>query len=232
MQNKILLVEDDKDIIKLVTYNLSKAGYQVTATLSGATGLEKAKNENPDLIILDIMLPDLEGTEICKALRASPSRGDVPIIFLTAKADEIDKVVGLELGADDYITKPFSPRELVARVKALLRRSRTLPQDASKMITCGQLTIDLEKHKVTRAKQEIILSAIEFKLLQFLASNRERVFTRDHLLARVWGEDRFVTPRTVDVHIRRLREKIEADPDNPQYVKTLRGFGYKLTCPS
>jgi two-component system alkaline phosphatase synthesis response regulator PhoP len=232
MGNKVLLVEDDKDIVELVRYNLAKAGHQVLVALNGSNGLDKAKRENPDVIILDIMLPDLEGTEICKALRAHPVTTNTPIIFLTAKAEEVDKILGLELGADDYVTKPFSPRELAARVKAQLRRARTIPQPVTGVLTCGKLSIDPERHKVTKDHREVHLSAIEFKLLYFLAANKERVFSRDQLLAHVWGEDRLVTARTVDVHVRRLREKIEEDPDTPQYLTTVRGFGYKLTCSS
>lgn len=229
-QNKVLLIEDDKDIVELVTYNLVKAGYQVIVASNGSAGLNKARKENPSLVVLDIMLPDLEGTEVCKVLRAHPSTASIPIVFLTAKAEEVDKVLGLELGADDYITKPFSPRELVARVKAHLRRSQSMPRAVPVVISCGNLNIDLERHKVTKDKKEIELSAIEFKLLHFLAVNKERVFTRDQLLTQVWGEDRFVTERTVDVHVRRLRMKIEKDSDNPRYLVTVRGFGYKLTC--
>lgn len=232
MGNKVLLVEDDRDIVELVRYNLANAGHQVLIALNGSNGLDKAKKENPDLIILDIMLPDLEGTEICKALRAHPATINTPIIFLTAKADEVDKILGLELGADDYVTKPFSPRELLARVKAQLRRARITPQPVTGILACGRLNIDLDRHKVTKDHREIQLSAIEFKLLHFLATNQERVFSRNQLLAKIWGEDRFVTARTVDVHVRRLRQKIEEDPDAPQYLTTVRGFGYKLTCSS
>jgi phosphate regulon transcriptional regulator PhoB len=232
MSNKVLLVEDDKDIVELVRYNLTKAGYPVITALTGSAGLDKIRKENPNLIILDIMLPDLEGTEICKALRAHPATANIPIIFLTAKAEEFDRILGLEWGADDYVTKPFSPRELVARVRAHLRRSRAALQPAPEVLRCGDLIIDLAKHQVTFGKKNIELSAIEFKLLCFLAANQEKVFTRDQLLQEIWGEDRFVTPRTIDVHVRRLREKMEKNPDNPQYIATVRGFGYKMTCPS
>lgn len=232
MNDKVLLIEDDKDMVELVTYSLTRAGYHVTVALTGSVALRKANTEHPDLILLDIMLPDLDGTEICKALRAHPSTATVPIIFVTAKGEEIDRLLGFELGANDYVTKPFSLRELIARIKVHLRESATLPRPAQPVVMCGNLSINLETRKVTKENEKIELTPVEFKLLHFLAANKEKVFSRDQLLAYLWHEDAFVIPRTIDVHVRRLREKIEQDPNNPSYIITVRGFGYKLICPS
>jgi len=222
---RILVVEDDKDIIELVRYNLEKDGYQVGATGDGTTGLAQLRKTPPDLLILDLMLPKLSGLEICKEVRKDASLNRLPILILTAKGEEADRVVGLELGADDYVTKPFSPRELAARVKALLRR--TDPGTPSeKALEIGPLRIDPAAYRVTRAGKPVPMSTLEFRLLYFLAARPNRVFTRDQLLDGVWGTERFVTPRSVDVYVRRLREKIEADPQHPAYMKTIRGAGY------
>jgi len=222
---RILVIEDDKDIVELVKYNLEKDGFQVTTTGDGASGLIQIRKAPPDLLILDLMLPKLSGLEICKEARKDPALNRLPILILTAKGEEADRVVGLELGADDYVTKPFSPRELAARVKALLRR--TEPAGAGeKLIEIGGLRIDPAAYRVTRSGKAVPMSTLEFRLLYFLAARPNRVFTRDQLLDGVWGTERFVTPRSVDVYVRRLREKIETDPQHPAFMKTIRGAGY------
>jgi len=222
---RILIVEDDRDIVELVRYNLEKDDFQVQAVGDGVSALAQVKKSPPDLVILDLMLPKLSGLEICKEIRRDASLNRLPILMLTARGDEADRVVGLEIGADDYVTKPFSPRELVARVKALLRRAEP-PGEAVKAIEVGRLHIDPSNYRVTRAGKPVPLSTLEFRLLYFLASRPDKVFSRDQLLDAVWGNERFVTPRSVDVYIRRLREKIEADPENPAHLKTVRGAGY------
>ena len=222
---RILIIEDDRDIVELVRYNLSKESFQVSAAADGSAGLATVKKSPPDLLLLDLMLPKLSGLEICKEIRRDPSLNRLPILMLTARGDEADRVVGLEMGADDYVTKPFSPRELVARVKALLRRAEP-PAEPARTIAVGALEIDPAAYRVARAGKLVTLSTLEFRLLYFLASRPNRVFTRDQLLDAVWGNERFVTPRSVDVYIRRLREKIEADPEEPVHLKTVRGAGY------
>jgi two-component system phosphate regulon response regulator PhoB len=183
------------------------------------------KKSPPDLLVLDLMLPKLSGLEICKAIRRDAALNRLPILMLTARGEEADRVVGLEMGADDYVTKPFSPRELVARVKALLRRVEPV-EETPRTIEVGRLVIDPSSYRVTRAGKPVTLSTLEFRLLYYFASRPNKVFTRDQLLDAVWGSDRFVTPRSVDVYVRRLRERIEADPENPVYLKTVRGAGY------
>ena len=222
---RILIIEDDRDIVELVRYNLANEGYQVASASDGATGLSMLKKSPPDLLLLDLMLPKLSGLDICREIRRDESLNRLPVLMLTARGDEADRVVGLEIGADDYVTKPFSPRELVARVKALLRR--TAPAGESKrVIEVGQLRIDPASYRVTDEGRPIPLSTLEFRLLYYFASRPNRVFTRDQLLDAVWGTDRFVTPRSVDVYVRRLREKIETDAENPIHLKTVRGAGY------
>ena len=222
---KILVIEDDRDIVELVRYNLEKEGFHVLASGDGSTGLAQLRKSLPDLVVLDLMLPKLPGLEVCKEVRRDAALNRLPILMLTARGEEADRVVGLELGADDYVTKPFSPRELVARVKALLRRVE--PAGAvEKSIEVGPLRIDPAAYRVTRAGKPLPLSTLEFRLLYFLAARPNKVFTRDQLLDAVWGTERFVTPRSVDVYVRRLREKIEADPQHPVHVKTVRGAGY------
>lgn len=221
----ILLIEDDRDIVELVRYNLEKEGYRVTAVGDGTSGLAQLRKSPPDLLILDLMLPKISGLEVCKEVRREPSLNRLPILMLTARSEEADRVVGLELGADDYVTKPFSPRELAARVKALLRRVE--PSDeADRPLEIGKLHIDPAAYRVTRGGKALMLSTLEFRLLYYLATRPNRVFSRDQLLDAVWGNDRFVTPRSVDVYIMRLREKIEENPQRPAYVKTVRGAGY------
>ena len=222
---RVLIIEDDRDIVELVRYNLANEGFQVSAAFDGGTGLSTLKKTPPDLLLLDLMLPKLSGLEICREIRKDDSLNRLPILMLTARGEEADRVVGLEMGADDYVTKPFSPRELLARVKALLRRSEP-PVDAPRTIEIGKLAIDPASYRVSNSGKAVPLSTLEFRLLYYLASRPNRVFTRDQLLDAVWGTDRFVTPRSVDVYVRRLREKIESDPENPAYLKTVRGAGY------
>jgi phosphate regulon transcriptional regulator PhoB len=232
---RILVIEDDPDIVELLQYNLEKEDFQVFAATDGKTGLEMAKRGTADLLILDLMLPQLSGIEVCKEIRKSPEHETLPIIMLTARGEETDRVLGLELGADDYVTKPFSIREMVARVKALLRRSEREKDkvESEEALLIGSLSIDPSSYRVQRNGENVQLTALEFRLLYFLASRPNRVFTRDQLLDAVWGTERFVTPRSVDVYIRRLREKIEADPVRPHFLKTMRGAGYLFeTVPS
>ena len=222
---RILIIEDDRDIVELVRYNLANEGFSVSAASEGSAGLAAVKKSPPDLLVLDLMLPKLSGLEICKEIRRDAALNRLPILMLTARGDEADRVVGLEIGADDYVTKPFSPRELVARVKALLRRAEPAEEPA-RVIEAGRLVIDPSAYRVTRAGKPVTLSTLEFRLLYYLASRPNRAFTRDQLLDAVWGTERFVTPRSVDVYVRRLREKIEADPETPVHLKTVRGAGY------
>ena len=225
---RILVIEDDPDIVELLRYNLEKEDFQVYAATDGKTGLELVRRGSADLLILDLMLPQLSGIEVCKEIRKSQEHETLPIIMLTARGEETDRVLGLELGADDYVTKPFSVREMVARVKALLRRSEREKDkiESEEALLIGSLTIDPSSYRVQRNGEAIQLTALEFRLLYYLASRPNRVFTRDQLLDAVWGTERFVTPRSVDVYIRRLREKIEVDPVHPHYLKTMRGAGY------
>jgi len=222
---RILIIEDDRDIAELVRYNLENEGFQVTAANDGSTGLATLKKSPPDLLLLDLMLPKLSGLDICREIRRNESLNRLPILMLTAKGEEADRIVGLEMGADDYVTKPFSPRELTARVKALLRRAEP-PGVAPRLLAVGKLEIDPAAYRVSLSGKAVTLSTLEFRLLYFLASRPNRVFSRDQLLDAVWGTDRFVTPRSVDVYVRRLREKVEPDPEHPLHLKTVRGAGY------
>lgn len=222
---RILIIEDDRDIVELVRYNLANEGFEVIALADGSSGLASLRKATPDLLILDLMLPKMPGLEVCKEIRRDAALNRLPILMLTARGEEADRVIGLEMGADDYVTKPFSPRELVARVKALLRRAEPAG-DIERAIEVGRLSIDPSSYRVTRAGKTLTLSTLEFRLIYYLAARPNRVFTRDQLLDAVWGTDRFVTPRSVDVYIRRLREKIEMDPENPIHLKTVRGAGY------
>jgi len=224
---RIVIIEDEKDIVELVRYNLRKEGLEVVGFGRGRDGLDYIRRNPADLVLLDVLLPDLDGFEICRALRADDRTRALPVIFLTAKGAEIDRVVGLEIGADDYVVKPFSPRELVARVKAVLRR-KTSPTEFREVAEAGEVRLDASTREVKVRGNRVELSALEFRLLHFLVSNPRRIFSRDRLLDGVWGRDRFVTPRTVDVHIRRLRAKIEIDADNPRYLQTVRGSGYRF----
>lgn len=229
---KILIVEDDETLSSVLKYNLAKEGHNAITASDGQQAIEIARNEKPDLIILDLMLPKMDGLEVCRILRKEMT---IPILMLTAKSDEIDKIVGLELGADDYMTKPFSMRELLARVHAMLRRTEMVKQETGKsegtitqVINVGKIEIDLSRHTVKNTGILLDLSHKEFDLLVFLARNRSQVFNREALLQKVWGYDYAGDTRTVDVHVRWLREKIEDDPQKPRLLITIRGVGYKL----
>ncbi|MGE5215554.1 MAG: response regulator [Chloroflexota bacterium] len=227
--HKILVVEDEPDIAKLVSYNLAQERFKVVTAEDGEQALKTIHREKPNLVVLDLMLPGLSGIEVCKILREKEETAKLPILMLTAKAGETDRVLGLELGADDYLSKPFSPRELVARVRAILRRTdgstnRETPLPYDK----GGLKIDFSTYEVSVRGKVVKLTLKEFELLRFLVQNPNRVLSRDQLLDRVWGGETFVTPRTVDVHIRRLRKAIEKDDSKPKWILTLRGVGYKF----
>ncbi|MBS3886216.1 MAG: response regulator transcription factor [Dethiobacter sp.] len=225
---RILVVDDEKTIVKGLKFSLEKEGYEVLAAYDGAEALSLFKKENPDLIVLDLMLPEVDGFEVCRRIRKG---SEVPIIMLTARGEDIDKILGLELGADDYVTKPFNPRELTARIKAILRRSQ-LPtgkdQVGMQVIRLQDLQIDLFQRKVRIRDKEVDLTSKEFALLSLLASHPGRVFSREKLLEHVWGYDYYGDARTVDVHIRHMREKIEPDPATPQLILTVWGAGYKF----
>ncbi len=225
---KILVVDDEKKIVDIISFNLAREGYKVITAFDGEKGLELALTENPELILLDIMMPKLDGLEVCKKIRERQIQ--TPIIMLTAKAEEIDKVVGFELGADDYVTKPFGLRELLARVKANLRRtastSGTEVKEGASIATYGDITIDFNKFEVYRRGELIDLTRREYELIKFLATQNAQVFSREALLEKVWGYEYFGDVRNVDVTIRRLRMKIEENPDKPRYVITKRGVGY------
>lgn len=228
MRPKVVLIEDERDIVELVRYNFRKEGFEVESFSRGEEGLQYLRRHPADLVLLDIMLPDRDGFEICRRLRAEERLKSLPVIFLTAKGEEIDRVLGLEIGADDYVVKPFSPRELVARAKAVLRR-QARPAESAEVVETRDLRLDARTQEVTVRGRSVELSTLEFKLLHFLASHPRRIFSREQLLDEVWGRDRFVTPRTVDVHMRRLREKIEDHPEKPQYLQTVRGAGYRFS---
>ena len=222
---KVLIVDDEPDIVQLISYNLKKEGFHIATALDGEEALTKVREGHLDLVILDLMLPGIHGMELCRILRNNPKTAHVPIIMLTARGEESDKIRGLETGADDYMTKPFSPKELIARVKAILRRSKERTTE-DRTIRLGDLTINTETFSVSKGGAPLNLSATEFRLLLYLVQRRGRVFSRDQLLDAVWKEETYVESRTVDVHIRRLRTQIEDDPSNPRYLKTRRGVGY------
>jgi phosphate regulon transcriptional regulator PhoB len=225
MNHKILIVDDEPDIVELVSYNLKKDGFRIATASDGEEALSKIRKDKFDLVVLDLMLPGLQGIEICRIIRGDRRLAATPIIMLTAKGEEADRVIGLESGADDYLTKPFSARELVARIKAVLRRTGE-KAPAEKIIRLGDLVINTETYGVTKGKTPLDLSATEFKLLTYLVLRKGRVFSREQLVDAVWKGEAFIEPRTVDVHIRRLRTQIEDDPANPVYLKTRRGVGY------
>ena len=225
--SKILIVDDEANIRQLVKYNLEKESYQILEAEDGFQGLRLAKTEKPDLMLLDLMLPQMDGLEVCRSLKGNPATAALPIIMLTAKSEEIDKVIGLELGADDYMTKPFSPRELVARVKAVLRRSQkeaSLPGELS----VGRLRFNFSRYEVHMGNAKLELTPKEYELLKMLATNLGKVFTREQLLEKVWGYEYFGDTRTVDVHVRHLRAKMAGDPETADALETIRGFGYRL----
>ena len=225
---KILVVDDEKDIVDLVSYNLEKEGFKVLKAYDGEGALQLVKTKTPDLVILDLMLPGMQGMEVCKKIRENPRSASLPIIMLTAKGDEVDRVVGLEMGADDYVAKPFSVRELSARVRAILRRTESRKEPEKEIFSFGGLHIDYGSYEVSIDGKKIDLSPTELKLLFFFSRHPGRVYTRDQILDHVWGDTAFVTPRTVDVHVRRLRVQIEKDLENPRYILTVRGVGYKF----
>ncbi|MDP4161953.1 MAG: response regulator transcription factor [Bacillota bacterium] len=235
MKNKVLVVDDEPSIVTLLKYNLEQAGYDVITAADGEEGLQLALSETPDIIVLDLMLPKMDGMEVCKELRLK--RVMTPILMLTAKDDEFDRILGLELGADDYMIKPFSPREVIARVKAILRRTQVHPEmkevvdETNDSIVIGELKILPEQYEALFKGEILELTLKEFELLHFLAQNKNRVLTRDQLLSAVWNYDFAGDTRIVDVHISHLREKIEIDTKKPLYIKTMRGLGYKLEEP-
>jgi len=229
---KILIIEDEKSISDIIKFNLAKEGFVVDTAYDGAEGLEKALNGSPDLILLDVMLPKMDGFSVCKKIR---EKSVVPVIMLTAKEEEVDKVLGLELGADDYITKPFGMRELLARIKANIRRADIImgegQETAENVREFGNLTIDLNRYEIRKNGLALELTLREFELLKYLAERENKVFSREQLLEEVWGYEYYGDIRTVDVTVRRLREKLEDDPGNPKYIMTKRGIGYYFRRP-
>jgi two-component system phosphate regulon response regulator PhoB len=224
LKQKILIVDDEPEAVELVEFNLKQAGYEVASAVDGAEALKKTRVLLPSLVVLDVMMPEMDGLEVCKILRRDPATANIPIIMLTAKAAEIDRVLGLELGADDYLTKPFSPRELVLRVKKILKRGRGEPEEVQ-ALRFGDLLIDVPRHIVSWRGKKMELTATEFKLLTVLAQRRGRVQSRDHLLRDVWEYNSLVDTRTVDTHMRRLREKLGPAA---KYLDTVRGVGYRF----
>ena len=226
---KILLVDDERDIVELISLSLQKEGFKAVPTYSGEEALEWMKNDSPDLVILDLMLPGIQGLEVCRRIRSSPEYSDVPIIILSAKTTEMDRIIGLEIGADDYITKPFSVRELISRIRVALRRAKAQQKDPGHGPTFSHkgLYIDFDRYEVKVKGKKIDLSPTQMKLLFLLTRNPGRVYTRDQLLSQVWGNEVFVTPRNVDVHISRLRKFIEEDPEEPTCIVTVTSVGYK-----
>ena len=227
-KKKIIVVDDEQHIIELIKFNLEKNGFKVRTSENGEDAIRIVHLEIPDLIILDLMLPGIDGFEVCKRIRNDDKLSEIPIIMLTAKGEEIDKIVGLELGADDYLTKPFSIRELIARIRAVLRRFEKVPTSTKDIIQINDIIIDIEKHEVIKNEKIIELTLKEFELLRILAQNRQKVLSRNFLLDQVWGYDYFGETRTVDVHIRHLRKKIEDHDKSSVYIETIRGIGYKM----
>lgn len=228
MKKSILIVEDEKDLAQLLSYNLEQEGFRAKIESNGQEAYERALRDLPDLILLDLMLPKMSGLEVCRLLRSNPKSKHIPVIMLTAKGEEIDRVVGFEMGADDYIVKPFSPRELVLRVKAILKRSQgnlDSETEGKSILQLGNISLDVSQHRVWVQKKEIILTATEFKLLEYILKSNGRVLTRDILLDKVWGYDVAVTTRTIDTHVKRLREKLGPAGD---VIETVRGVGYRL----
>jgi DNA-binding response OmpR family regulator len=226
LSQSIFVLEDDADISRLIRHQLEGAGYTPRLYSTPSNLIQDAERQPPALFLLDIMVPGGDGLDVCRRLRAHPSLSVTPIIFVTARAGESDRVLGLELGADDYVTKPFSPRELLARIKAVLRRFER--PSAPSVVTFEDIVIDASAMQLRVRGELTTTTATEFRLLDYLARHPGRVFSRDHLLDAVWGDARFVTPRSVDVYVRRIREKIESDPENPRYLKTVRGAGYRF----
>jgi phosphate regulon transcriptional regulator PhoB len=228
---KILVVDDEKDILELIAFNLAREGYEVLTAGDGEKALELIMSGKPDLVVLDLMLPGIKGLDVCRIIRRQPATEKLPVIMVTARGEDMDKVVGLEMGADDYLTKPFSVRELVARIRAVLRRVESRPErdaDRPERFSFGELTLDYAACTVSVGGRKVELGPTEYRLLTFFTRHPGRVYSREQLLDRVWGEETFVEPRTVDVHISRLRAAIEKDKDRPEYILTVRGLGYKF----
>ncbi len=229
MKYRVLIVEDDADIRELIRYNLAQEGFIVEEAGDGAQAIEKVKRRIPDLMVLDLMLPGMPGLEICRTMRSGSETASLPILIVTAKGTEVDKVLGLEMGADDYVVKPFSPRELIARVKALLRRANAIAEpESAGIFEKGRLRMDFGTYQVFVDGKKKDLALREFELLKFFVQHPMRVYTREQLLDMVWGRDTFVEPRTVDVHVRRLRQHIERDDSNPELILTVRSVGYRF----
>ncbi len=224
---RILIIDDEEDILDLLEYNLANAGYTVERRALGRLALEAVSSDPPSLIVLDEMLPDIRGFDVLRELKARPNTKAIPVILLTARNGESDKLIGFELGADDYVTKPFSPSELVARVKAVLKRVKGIETNRPKLVFSG-LTVDLDAHRVFKGEAEAELTPQEFRLLAFLVTHPNKVYNREQLIANAWDADVLVDPRTVDVHIRRLRARLEDDPNNPKQIETVRGSGYRF----
>ena len=228
-QKKILVVDDEKDIVELISYNLEQKGFAVIKAYDGQMAWERVKTAKPDLVVLDLMIPGIHGLEVCKLIRRDAATETLPIIILTAKSDQVDKILGLELGADDYVTKPFNVRELIARIRAVLRRYEGRQQiELFETFAFQGLSVNFGSCTVAVDGKKVDLSSREFKLLKFFTGHPGRVYSRDQLLDYVWGDEAFVEPRTVDVHISRLRATIEQDKENPKYILTVRGIGYKF----
>lgn len=228
-QKKILVVDDEKDIVELISYNLEQEGFAVIKAYDGQMAWERVKTAKPDLVVLDLMIPGIHGLEVCKLIRRDAATETLPIIILTAKSDQVDKILGLELGADDYVTKPFNVRELIARIRAVLRRYEGRQQiELFETFAFQGLSVNFGSCTVAVDGKKVDLSSREFKLLKFFTGHPGRVYSRDQLLDYVWGDEAFVEPRTVDVHISRLRATIEQDKENPKYILTVRGIGYKF----
>lgn len=223
---KILIVDDEENILELIRFNLQALGYEVLTLNNGSDALNVIRQEKPKLVLLDLMLPGMDGYDICKEIRKDSSISYIPVIMITAKGEELDKILGLELGADDYVSKPFSVRELLARVKAVLRRTSTQVIESSYKF--GEISIDFQKHEVLKSSNKIDLTLKEFELLEILIKNKGRVMTRDFLLDKIWGYEYVGETRTVDVHIRHLRQKIEEDDKSPKFIETIRGIGYRF----
>ena len=234
MPKKVAIVEDEAELATLLEYNLARQGL-LTRVITGSKGaLEQLESWKPDLVILDVMLPDGDGFELCRRMRKNAALGRTPVVFLTARSDEVDRVLGLEIGGDDYVTKPFSPRELMARVKAHLRRGE--PEDgqeaSAELLQLGPFTLDRAARRLSLRAEELALTSTEFRLLEFFLTHPGRAYSREQLLEEVWGQQHYVSPRTVDVHVRRLRERIEDQPDDPRFLTTVRGFGYRFESPN
>ncbi|MCI6692717.1 MULTISPECIES: response regulator transcription factor [unclassified Clostridium] len=224
---KILVVDDEDHIVELISYNLINSGYSVLTANNGIDAVRIAKEDNPNLILLDLMIPGLDGYDVCKAIRSDVNTKNISIIMLSAKGEELDKILGLELGADDYITKPFSIRELLARIKAILRRTKSL-SESEEIYRCNDMCINFERREVTILDNKIDLTLKEFELLEILVKNRGKILTRETLLDKIWGYEYVGETRTIDVHIRYLRKKIEVDDKNPRFIETIRGVGYRF----